>query len=256
MGENEKIDQCTYWLIDSMLSRSAHTEWILPNVQNSLEVPPFVSIFSTEEVSTSLIKLFDNGYLFASISQGMQKKLFIPTHEKIELAINTKNDENYSNGFYIYLSKKGGKKWELLSRPKWDIYTTILYQIYPEENSGIYEAIILGKQLSWLKKRVSNLFGDPNLDIYDNRYPKMIESKMLNTVPYKPIYWKNLGRCYYLSIKFDLVDKNKLDLDIFNFHKKNMINVERTSLHNYWYTHPYDEFHAHAQHKLKEISKQ
>jgi hypothetical protein len=252
MEKNEKIDQCKYWLLDGMLNRSIFTQQIFPDIQDSVDIPPFISIFSDEEVKISLIELFDSGYLLASNLRGMKRK-FIPTKSRIELAIATKNDGNDFNGFYIFLSKKGGRKWESLSKPKWNIYTTILYQIYPKEDSGIYEAIILGKQLSWLKKRVSNLFGDPSLHIYDNRYPKMIESQMLTTVPYKPIYWKNLGGCYYINIKFSLVEKENIDRDEFHFYKTNMINVERTCLGNYWYTHPYDEFHAHAQHKLKDM---
>ena len=186
-------------------------------------------------------------------SQETQLETFIPDRSKIELAINTKNDHNYSNGFYIHLSKKGGKQWELLSKPKWNTYTTILQEIQPEENSNIYEAVILGKQLSWLRKRVSNFFGDPALPIYDNLYPKMLESEMLTIPPYKSIYWKNLGRCYCIKIKFNLVNRKNIDRSELSFHKKNMINVERTSLTNYWYTHPYNKFRCQAQQKLKDM---
>jgi hypothetical protein len=252
MEKNEKIDQCKYWLLDGMLNRSIFTGCILPDSQDSVDIPPFISIFSNEEVKISLIELLDSGYLLASNLLGMKRK-FIPTRSRIELATTTKSDENDFNGFYIFLSKKGGRKWESLSNPKWNIFTKVLYQIEPEESSGIYEVVIVGKQLSWLKKRVSNLFGDPSLHIYDNRYPKMIGSQMLTTVPYKPVYWKNLRGCYYISIKFSLVEKENIDRDMFHFHKTNMINVERTSLENYWYIHPYDEFHTQAQHKLKNM---
>jgi hypothetical protein len=172
MEKNEKIDQCKYWLLDGMLSRSIFTGCILPESQDSVDISPFISIFSNEEVKISLIELFDSGYLLTSNLRGVKRK-FIPTRSRIEIATTMKSDEN-DFGFYIFLSKKGGREWESLSNPKWNIFTKVLYQIEPEENSGIYEVVIVGKQLSWLKKRVSNLFGDPNLHIYDNRYPKMI----------------------------------------------------------------------------------
>jgi hypothetical protein len=96
-----------------MLNRSIFTGWIFPDIQDSVDIPPFISIFSVEEVNISLIELFDSGYLLASKSRGMKGK-FIPTRSRIELAIATKNDENNSNGFYIFLSKKGGREWESL----------------------------------------------------------------------------------------------------------------------------------------------
>lgn len=247
-----KINECQYWLLDSMLRRSIFTGWILPDSHKGVDIPPFISIFSIEELTISLLELFNAGYLLATIDLPKDRNLFIPTQSQIEIAMTTEHDENYSNGFYVYLSKKGGKIWESLSKPQWDIYTKVLWEKELDETRKVYEAVILGKQLSWLKKRVSNLFDDLNLPMHNYLYPKIIDSKMLTIVPYKPIYWKNLGKCYCINVKFQLTNKENIDKNILNFHRKNMIDISSTSIENYWYIHPYGQFHIHAKNKLRE----
>jgi hypothetical protein len=252
--EEDKISQCKYWLLDSALYRIIHTSSVIPNnFCDGVEVPPFGAIFSVDEVTTSLIELFNDGYLLAATDRPIELNSFIPSQSQIEMATRTKNDMNYDNGFYFYLTKKGGKKWESLSKPKWDTYTQMRGGHELEEGSGIYEAIFIAKQLPWLRKRISNLLGDPDENIYNYMYPHVIESRILTIVPYQPIYWKNLGRCYGCQIKFRLTDKKNIDKKTLMYHRANMIPVNGSRLEIYWYTHPYDEFSALVKDRLRRM---
>jgi hypothetical protein len=250
ISELEKTNLCEYWLLDNMMTNHIFTRGLLPNENESIDIPPFVNIFSAKNILSCLIKLFDNGFLVANKNRNNLDK-FIPNNLQIYNALHEEININ-SSSFFVSLTRKGGQKWESLSNPKWRTYTTLLWEKETDRN-GVFEALILGKELLWVNKRIANFFVHPRLHLYDNLYPRMIEKRMLTIVPYKPIYWKNMGRCYCVRIEYELVDRMLVDQNKLNLFRKNVINVPNTSLETYWYTHPYEEFHSQVRQKLQEM---
>lgn len=246
----QELNSCEYWLLNSMITSGIFTRGLLLDDHESIDIPPFVSIFSIESILFCLIKLFNDGCLTATIKRNSLDK-FIPDNLQVYNALYEKNNINL-NSFFIYLTRRGGQKWESLSNPKWDTYTTLLWE-KETDRSGIFEALILGKETSWINRRIANFFVYPKLHLYDNLYPKMIQKRMSSIVPYKPIYWKNMGKCYCAKLEYELVDRILIDQNKINFYRNSIINVDNTSLETYWYTHPYEEFHSQVKQKLQEM---
>jgi hypothetical protein len=257
MDYQEKFVECQYWLLDIMLEKFVFTQAILPDNFGSTDEYPFVDIFSESEKLHTLFYLFEKGYLLAVTEPEkiFEKNIFfVPTKSEIENAIVKKNNIEYSIGFYMCLSEKGGEKWESLSNPNWSIYTTLLREIKLKIGSEvIHRVLVFGKKLSWARKRASNLFGNSSIINYNHLYPNIVESKTFKVTSCKPIYWKGLGNSYLIMISFNLIGRDELDKEIFKFHRSNMIGVSSTSLDNYWYTHPYGDFRSHAKNKLIEM---
>jgi hypothetical protein len=259
VNKKDKLSECQYWLMNAMLCNIISTQSILPDKHGGTDHSPFVDIFTQEEKISSLLYLFEHGYLLAIEERQkiFNKNIFFtPDQSQIEDAITINNNDDYYNNkiFYMCLSKRGGEKWESLSSPNWGIYTTILREFELNINGEkINRIIVCGKKLSWAKKRMSSFLDALNTSHDDYLFPNIIESKIFSTNSCKPIYWKDLGRCHLIMTSFNFTSKDNLDLKTLEFHGSNRIEVLSTSIEDYWYTHPYGEFHFEARNKLIEM---
>jgi hypothetical protein len=197
--------------------------------------------------------LFDLGYLLGSKERG--EKFFLPSTQEIERSLYPEMLENIDLIFFYSLTPEGGKKWESLSNPKWNIYTTLLWDgdIRHPKIGEIGEAAILAVELPWLYKRLNTFFAEPNLPLYENLWPRMIEQHIAKDIPYQPIYWKTFDECYWVKFNYELVDESSVDPDMLNSYRTDIIEVPpETYLENYWYIHPYGHFHFSAKQVLRD----
>jgi hypothetical protein len=156
--------------------------------------------------------------------------------------------------FFYSLTPEGGKKWESLSNPKWNTYTTLLWDgdIRQPKIGEVGEAAILAIELPWLYKRLNTFFVEPNLPLYENLWPRMINQNISKDIPHQPIYWKTFDECYWIKFNYELVEESSLGPEILASYRTDMIDVTDTSLENYWYTHPYEHFYPLADQVLRE----
>ncbi|MGL5944078.1 MAG: hypothetical protein ACRC2S_27670 [Waterburya sp.] len=244
------LNACEYWLLDIALTRYISTGYLLLDSYGGMDVPPFVTIFSEEEIVSSLIKLFKLGYLLGLRNRGDDP--FIPNEQEIKEALCPKKAYELNRFFLYFLTSEGGKKWESLSNPNWNTYTTLLWDVDTDEQ-GINEAAILAVEQFWLQKRLNTFFAEPNLNLYDYLWPRMIGQSISKVIPYQPIYWKTFEECYCIKFNYELVEQSVIDSEALASYRKNMINEPATSLEIYWYTHPYEHFHSQAEQALKNI---
>lgn len=237
---------CEYCLLDSVLTKYAHTNWLLQNEYHCIDIPPFVCIFDKETFLNSLLNLFSNGYL--SAKDNTRKNIIHLNDKDIKSALFSQASNRSNQGFYFFLTSKGGERWESLSNPNWSIYTTVLWHNYETNIPGIYEAAILGNQKSWMQKRLNTFCATP--DSEENLYPKILTKKTSNSALRQPIYWKNIKDCYCIRFQYELVDKSLVDKKIV-LHKRNMIDELLMPLETYWYTHPYEGFCAEVKQALR-----
>jgi hypothetical protein len=246
------LNECEYWLLDIAVTRYISTGYLLLSPYGGMDVPPFVSIFSKKTIVLSLIKLFELGYLLGLRNRGDDP--FIPNEQEIEEALCLKKADELDRVFLYFLTPEGGKKWESLSNPKWNTYTTLLWDgdIRQPKIGEVGEAAILAIELPWLQKRLNTFFVEPNLPLYENLWPRMINQNIYKDIPYQPIYWKTFDECYWVKFNYELVEESSLDPEVLASYRTDMIDVPDTSLENYWYTHPYEHFYPLADQVLRE----
>jgi hypothetical protein len=240
------LSACEYWLLNSTVTKPVSTGFILRDPYNGMDIPPFVYIFTEEEIISSLIKLFKTGYLLAF--KNPREETYIPTGKEIKTAFLPGVGSDAF--FWFILTGKGGEKWESLSSPNWDIYTQ-LSDGFETEIPSIYQAGILGTGKTWVEKRFNSFCITRD---HEYLYPKIISQEVLEISPYKPFYWKILDRGYWIDFKYELVEKSLIRQQVFDSCKRNAVDIPDESsktFENYWYKHPYGEFHFQAKQKLR-----
>jgi hypothetical protein len=181
------------------------------------------------EIIHTLDRLFQRGNLTACYYPStnlpsISTEDFVPTIEEIKAGV----QEVLPSSLWYKLTQQGAERWELISRPNWNLYISPLCSQHEEENQGCIEAGSRQILEEFLMFELANPFRTVDLS--------SIEWEELE--PWEATYWKTLPIGYQLSYfaedipynsQEDTIKANAFDAIYFKWKRQNL-----------WYTNYFE----------------
>jgi hypothetical protein len=217
------INKLDYWFLDVALEMSIGINSIVPDKYGFLDINRKPLDIDFLEMAEIMDKLFKQEYLCASKPYGISEGStpgnivhFIPSKDEILQALQvgsnpeiTRSDgeiiEVYNNHFDFFLTPEGGRIWESVSFPHWDLH----FQKYVNFEEVEDESYITCSS----KETINEILAIEHLLDFGGLSIKPI----LNTLHWETItpltmpYWKTFHSGYRAIYKIDVSDFNEED---------------------------------------------